>query len=237
MRVIIDSFCPTKELVTGKCETVLSCVHNSLIWTHGGSIIVKCENWMIACEAGSAILIPPHSTYTVCCVSAAVTTKILFTVEDGENFNSLICADKVPGGEHAIGNLLREYNGGDTYKTEKIEALMSVLLIDIYRSNCMETDQLIEQMLTMEETDAVILPQKVGYSYHRYRHIFKEKVGVSPHQYLIVQRIEAAKLLLKRSHATVTQIAYRCGFTSSSYFCQCFKKRVGVTPKEYRRQH
>lgn len=66
-------------------------------------------------------------------------------------------------------------------------------------------------------------------------HIFKKKTGQSFREYLTFIRIEDAKALLKYSRLTVTEIAFSVGFTDSNYFSNVFKKYVGVSPREYRK--
>ena len=75
-----------------------------------------------------------------------------------------------------------------------------------------------------------------NYSYDRFRHLFAEHFSKSPYAYLIEQRIEHSKRLLKNSSLSITDIAFDCGFNSSSQFCNIFKKRVGITPKEYKKR-
>ncbi|MCU0533901.1 MAG: AraC family transcriptional regulator [Hydrococcus sp. Prado102] len=64
--------------------------------------------------------------------------------------------------------------------------------------------------------------------------LFKQSMGVTPWQYVIQQRIERAKLLLKQSNSAIAKIALQCGFSSQSHFTAQFRKHTGVTPKTYR---
>lgn len=66
-------------------------------------------------------------------------------------------------------------------------------------------------------------------------HFFKEIAGVPPVQYLIGYRIEKAKEALEHSTKTVLEISFDCGFENVSYFIRQFKKAVGMTPREYRK--
>lgn len=79
------------------------------------------------------------------------------------------------------------------------------------------------------------LSKKYHYSYDRFRHIFRNRFGISLHAYLTNQRIDHARYLLKGSTFSLTDIAYNCGFNSSSQFANIFKKHTGFTPKEYRK--
>ena len=55
----------------------------------------------------------------------------------------------------------------------------------------------------------------------------------TPIDYLNYYRIEQATYQLLQSDATVTEIAYRCGFNDLSYFIRAFKKYKGITPGRY----
>jgi AraC family transcriptional activator of pobA len=76
-----------------------------------------------------------------------------------------------------------------------------------------------------------------GLSYHRFRHRFKELTGISPQQYIIIQRINFAKKLLENTTYSTTSIALACGFHSVPQFITCFSKQEGNTPVKYRRQY
>ena len=66
--------------------------------------------------------------------------------------------------------------------------------------------------------------------------VFKEATGLSPIQYLIRFRIGKARELLDTTDGTVTEIAYRTGFSDGNYFARQFRKATGFTPREYRRR-
>ncbi|MBQ6998351.1 MAG: helix-turn-helix domain-containing protein [Clostridia bacterium] len=67
-------------------------------------------------------------------------------------------------------------------------------------------------------------------------HQFKTQTGKSIREYLTELRLEDAKSLLKHSELTVTEIAFSVGFGSSNYFTNVFKKEMGMSPGEYRKQ-
>lgn len=78
------------------------------------------------------------------------------------------------------------------------------------------------------------LAQMSGYSYDRFRHLFKEKYGEAPLQYLFAKRIEHAKMLLSETRISISDIALQSGFASDVQFCSMFKRAMGMTAKEYR---
>lgn len=64
---------------------------------------------------------------------------------------------------------------------------------------------------------------------------FRQAYGVPPYEYLSQRRIESAKVLLRGSSLTLQDIASRLGFSDQFYFSKYFKKRVGQSPKDYRK--
>ena len=64
--------------------------------------------------------------------------------------------------------------------------------------------------------------------------LFSKGAGISLSKYLQNVRIDKSTLLLSASKHTIQEIAYHCGFEDANYFSKCFKKVMGVTPKQYR---
>jgi AraC family transcriptional regulator len=62
---------------------------------------------------------------------------------------------------------------------------------------------------------------------------FKCSVGIPPHQYLILQRIERAKDLLIREKLPIVDVATQLGFAHQSHFTKHFKRVMGVTPRQF----
>ncbi len=67
-------------------------------------------------------------------------------------------------------------------------------------------------------------------------HAFQKEYGVSPIRYLTARRIRESKFLLAETDHTLSHIAQVLGFSSASYFSQCFRRVEGVSPKEYRQR-
>ena len=65
--------------------------------------------------------------------------------------------------------------------------------------------------------------------------IFKKAYGVTPYEYLIEQRLETAKILLKDTKLTIKEIADKLVFFDEHYFSSIFLKKVGVRPGVYRK--
>lgn len=65
-------------------------------------------------------------------------------------------------------------------------------------------------------------------------HIFKKNMGISIMNYLLSCRLTATKNLLSKSNLPISEIAEKCGFSDLSDFSRTFKKKVGLTPREFR---
>ncbi len=76
---------------------------------------------------------------------------------------------------------------------------------------------------------------EVEYSPSHFMRFFKQETGHSFVEYLNEYRIAYAGYLLKESSDAIGEIASRCGFDNFSYFIRLFKRKNGVTPKEYRK--
>ena len=66
---------------------------------------------------------------------------------------------------------------------------------------------------------------------------FKKKYNTTPHNHLVELRIGRAKNLLVNSNKTLAEIATHLCFSSEYHFSNAFKKKVGISPSEFRRKH
>ena len=78
------------------------------------------------------------------------------------------------------------------------------------------------------------LSDRFHMSIYHLSHVFREEVGVSPIRYANQQRIERAKLMLRTTMYTISEIAQSVGFDNTPNFNHMFKSYTGMTPVEYR---
>ena len=65
-----------------------------------------------------------------------------------------------------------------------------------------------------------------------YRKI-KQLTGMSIVEFIRDTRLRKASLYLAQGKLSVTEVMYKVGFTTASYFSKCFKEKFGVSPSEY----
>lgn len=76
------------------------------------------------------------------------------------------------------------------------------------------------------------LADEVGVSQYHLIRSFKQYYGLSPHAYLLDERIKRAKQMLKKG-STIVDTSQCLGFSDQAHFQRNFKKRMAVTPKVY----
>jgi len=122
-------------------------------------------------------------------------------------------------------HLLRHYTATDVFireYTRKLSPHQIRRLTDFILAH-------LTQNLSLE-----MLAQQVGFSPYHFARLFRRTTGESPHQFVLRQRLEAAKHLLKETDLPLTQVALSAGFPNQSHFTQAFKHRIGCTPRIYR---
>lgn len=78
------------------------------------------------------------------------------------------------------------------------------------------------------------LAETVSLSTSQMTRVFGKAFGQTPYEYVLGRKTDTACLLLRNTGLSVKEIAYRLGFADEHYFCNVFKRRVGMTPGRYR---
>src|SRR6201984_3059653 len=73
-----------------------------------------------------------------------------------------------------------------------------------------------------------------GMSRHHFSELFRRSTGVSPHQYVIGQRVERGKRMLRDTDLSILEIGLATGFADQSHFTKTFQRIARVTPRDYR---
>lgn len=85
-----------------------------------------------------------------------------------------------------------------------------------------------------DELTLLMVANAVDYPGDLYSFIrsFKKANGLTPHQYIIESRLQAARTLITSGQCDVTEAALTCGFSTASHFSATFRKRWGMSPSE-----
>lgn len=81
-----------------------------------------------------------------------------------------------------------------------------------------------------------VLAKLAGMTERSFLRAFHLATGTSPHNHLLHLRINRAAAELRNPDRQITEVAFEVGFNDSNYFTRQFKKRMGLTPLEYRKR-
>ncbi len=153
--------------------------------------------------------------------------------------------------QHIAMLLLAEVKSGGMMGQLYVESLTQVLVVHLLRHYAKSI-----QIVTSENRSLTRaqLQQAINYIHAHLNHdlslaelasivnisptyfagLFKQALGIAPHQYVIQQRVERAKSMLSKTDLAIADIALQVGFSSQSHLTQQFKRLTGMTPKQVR---
>jgi AraC family transcriptional regulator len=86
-----------------------------------------------------------------------------------------------------------------------------------------------EDELTLAE-----MAQLAELSPAHFSRMFRKSTGETPHQFVLRQRVERAKQMLREAEMRVLDVAVACGFKTQQHFARVFRRICGASPTEYR---
>ena len=142
--------------------------------------------------------------------------------------------EKQPGHEEVCRHLLevvlvrleRQGNLPLTEESSDPRASRECALVRRYIDNHFKEDLSLDQLARLAHVNKDYLA-----------HAFRREFGASPISYLISRRVDESRFLLRETDHTLSLIAQMLGFSSPSYFSQCFRRVEGISPMEYRKRH
>jgi len=231
-----------------------------VIYIQQGWIAVEIEGRMQRLEAGECIIYPPgtRQLFSFAAQGKPVAYYIHFAGIAADEAMALLepnstmvytIADRTVF-EGLFHQLVYIYNTYRVYGEPKRPVSAPVVngillqLIDILvkssttRPDRAQSDILMASAYIQEHFNEPINLEKCAGNMHlslsRFAHLFTEKMGISPHKFILQLRIDTAKELLTYSLMSVGEIAESIGFSDPAYFSRLFRKSTGVSPMTYR---
>jgi AraC family transcriptional regulator len=87
-----------------------------------------------------------------------------------------------------------------------------------------------------ESLEVTELARACSLSRSHFSRAFKASTGLSPQDWIREQRIARAKLLIRHTGLSLTQISLECGFCDQAHFCHIFTRSEGINPFAWRCQ-
>ncbi len=153
--------------------------------------------------------------------------------------------------ERTLRAMLSENNMPDGYTSEILLLFMKQFLIDLVRRGTVMNDFVRSNDSFGRDIEAVI--RYISENYARpitleeaaesinlaptyFSRKFKSVTGSNFRDFVINIRIRQASQMLLTTDDSVTEIAQKCGFNSANYFKDCFRRTVGLSPTQFKKQ-
>lgn len=153
-------------------------------------------------------------------------------------------------------SILREVDTQEFRYEDMCQRILEILLIQVQRfanvkictslpsaekqhpanRNCALIRQYIDEHFS-EPITLDTLAQMVHINKYHLVRTFQKEYGITPINYLIERRLEESRFMLKNTNYSASQIVSLLGFSSSSYFSQCFRRRENMSPSQYREMY
>ncbi len=150
---------------------------------------------------------------------------------------------------HALGSVLKTDADNSRFYAESMAAALAAHILQHYATRKLvlrvHEDGLPQYKLKQalnyinehfrENLSLAELSAELGISQYYFCRLFKQSTGITPHAYLIQQRVERSKQMLKQKDQSINQITIECGFANPSHFARCFRQHTGISPKQFRK--
>lgn len=230
------------DTVTKLAPTVLTYV--DITYVLSGEISYYINGKAVTVKAGNAIVFPQGSTRQRLEGREPV-FYVSFNVQVPEDFNlgvsGLIKNALCPNTVYLLENAKRDHLSVDPEKTNKILSTFIYLccqLREIANGSGNAHVRLIKQYINDHLCERITL-EELSSSIHLVEQyicaIFKKHTGMTVFEYINSERLDLAKRLIAANELTLIKISEMCGFSDYNYFSRVFKRVVGVTPVNYRR--
>jgi AraC-like DNA-binding protein/DNA-binding NarL/FixJ family response regulator len=144
-------------------------------------------------------------------------------------------------------NMMLAMNGGMPISRSIVRRLVNIVRHDFPKPPAHELSanvslacQLINEVLSLpfshnQENLSDFLSRRIGLSYHQLSLQFKKEMGINLSHFVIMQRIEKVKGMIREGKFSLSQIANMMDYSSVAHLSAQFRKTTGFTPSEFKR--
>lgn len=147
--------------------------------------------------------------------------------------------------------IMEEMRGKREFYTDTVNALAEAMCLEIARMNCDKPEEIFEERkpgisqiknaldyISMEYKESIrieTLAEKCNMSETHFRRLFVEYMNMTPVDYINMIRVQMACELMKKTNASMDEVAMKVGFSTTSTFNRNFKRIVGTTPYQWKK--
>lgn len=218
----------------------------------GAALYTLPEGGMLRLSSGEAAFIPAGAQYTVRAEGSApfIHYTINFTALHGEGLFSnidssqtieVIRMSRKESWNVRLDELTRAWNGRRSGYALRCQSILCALLADFLEEHLRSGENALAYEKTLPAIELIEssytapltlndLSAACHLSPTHFRRLFRQVYDASPIDYLLSLRLKRADDLLLSGRYTVAEAAAQTGFHDESYFCRCFKRRMGFSP-------
>ena len=152
----------------------------------------------------------------------------------GHDVRSLALGEAVIAGEPDAAGLRRikamlEENGFELIEDQLVKTIERTkqIILKLVRRDA--------EQEPLAEKPSEYIAREVGRDYHALSTLFSSVENITIERFIILQRIERAKELLKYGELTLNEISYKLGYSSVQHLSSQFKQITGMTPSRFRK--
>lgn len=185
-------------------------------WSDAGELANLCPNARVEADR---IFVRDGNLYTSAGVTAGIDLSLYLVAQDHGDDVALNVARRLV--------VFRQRAGGQSqfspYLTPCAEPTSPVALVQEYVLGHLS-----------EELSVRVLAGVARMSLRNFARVFARESRMTPAAFVESARVDAARAMLEKGNAPLKRIAYECGFSDSHNMRQIFKRRLGVSPQQYR---
>lgn len=145
--------------------------------------------------------------------------------------------------QESVLKIIKQFNTQGEYADAACSAMLKMFFSELLTCNISAEDSLIEEIMSYVRINVAsvtgneYVAQAFGYHPVYLSSLIKRNTGKTLHTVITDAKLEIACQWLTGTDEKMDEIAYLAGFCSRTHFCTIFKKKFGVSPKEYRNRN